>query len=138
MQNTKKTPTTKNFTITLSKEIGNIWIIEDITPFHKKFKQFFDKELGHDIGKLMTCGCPNYVLDILAGDVKRMDIDLRLAEERLDLPDFVEFELVEPCSLSAKYLVNNCPGRPQLIAWANGSTKEIFNEYPAFAYIKKK
>ena len=138
MQNTKNNTITKNFTLTLTKEIGRLWILEDINPFHKPFHIFFDQDLGHDIGKLTTCGCTNYVLDILAGNEKRMEIDLRLAAARVDLPGYVEFELIEPCTLTAKYHVNNCPDKPQLQAWVNASFKQIFKEYPAFAYIKRK
>ena len=75
---------------------------------------------------------------ILAGEEKRIEIDFRTAKVRMDLPDYVEFELVKPCSLAAEYLVNNCPGRPQMQAWVNASVRQIFREYPAFAYIKKK
>lgn len=39
---------------------------------------------------------------------------------------------------SARYYVNNCPGKPQLEAWISSACKQIFKEYPAFAYIKKK
>lgn len=137
MQNTKNT-TTNNHTLTLTKEIGKLWILKDINPFRKNFNQFFNENLGHDIGKLMTCGCTNYVLDILAGEDKNMVIDFRMAQERVELPGFVEFELIEPGSLTAKYHVNNCPGKPQLQAWVNDSVKVIFKEYPKFAYIQKK
>lgn len=137
MQNTKNTNTT-NHTLTLTKEIGKLWILKDINPFRKNFNQFFNENLGHDIGKLMTCGCTNYVLDILAGEDKNMVIDFRMAQERMELPGFVEFELIEPGSLAAKYYVNNCPGKPQLQAWVNDSVKVIFKEYPKFAYIQKK
>lgn len=128
---------TRNYTLTLAKEIGKLWQLKDITPFGMRFESFYDKVLGHDVGKILACGCENYVLDILAGEDKRMDIDLRLAKERIDMPGYVEFELVTPCTLSAKYLVNNCPGRPQLIAWLGASTKDFFKDYPAFAYIRK-
>ena len=128
----------KNHTLTLTKEIGNLWIIEDIIPFGKKFDRFFDEKLGHDISKLTFIGAANYVLDILAGDAKRMDIELCMASERMDLPDCVEFALADTGSLSAKYLVNNCPGEPQMVAWISSSAKQIFKDYPAFAYIKKK
>jgi len=130
--------TTKNYTLTLTKEIGNVWILENIQPFHKDFKVYYDQEMGHDIVKLTVIGATGYVLDILAGDRKRMDIDLRVAAERMDLPDYVEFELVQPSRSSAKYLVNNCPGKPQLIAWVNASVRQIIREYPVFAYIKRK
>jgi hypothetical protein len=66
-----------------------------------------------------------------------MSIELKISEERLNLPGFVEFELVAPFNLSAKYHVNNCPGCPQMEAWFNSSVKEIFRQYPTFAYIKK-
>ena len=138
MQNTKNNTTTKNYTLTLTKEIGKLWILKDIHPFRKNFELFFDQDLGHDIGRVMTCGCTNHVLDILAGEEKRIEIDFRTAKERMDLPGYVEFELVKPCSLAAEYLVNNCPGRPQMQAWVNASVRQIFREYPAFAYIKKK
>lgn len=137
MQKIKNNPTTKNYTLTLTKEIGKLWILKDIDPFRKNFERFFDEDLGHDIGKLMTCGCTNYVLDILAGEEKKMLIDLRIASERVDMPGYVEFELKDPCRLAAKYHVNNCPGKPQLQAWVSSSAKEILREYPAFAYIKK-
>jgi len=136
MQNAKNT-TTRNHTLTLTKEIGKLWILKDIEPFRKNFERFFDDNLGHDIGKLTTCGCTNYVLDILAGEDKTMVIDFRMAQERVELPGFVEFELVEPGSLAAMYHVNNCPGMPQLKAWVNDSVRVIFNEYPKFAYIKR-
>ena len=128
----------KNHTLTLTKEIGKLWIIEDITPFGKKFELFFDEKLNHDISKLTFIGAANHVLDILAGDAKRMDIELIMADERMDLPGYVEFERVDPSRLAAKYHVNHCPGTPQLEAWIGSSCKEIFKEYPAFAYIKKK
>ena len=128
----------KNHTLTLTKEIGNLWIIEDINPFGKKFERFFDENLSHDISKLTFIGAANLVLDILAGDAKRMDIELCMSTEKMDRPDCVEFALVDPGHLSAKYHVNNCPGKPQLVAWIGSPCKEIFKEYPAFAYIKKK
>ena len=129
---------TTNYTLTLTKEIGKLWIVENIQPFHKDFKVFYDQELGHDIGKLTTIGATDYVLDILAGGLKRMDIELRIATERVDLPDYVEFELVAPYPLSAKYFVNHCPGKPRLIAWVGASARQIFGAYPVFAYIKRK
>jgi len=55
----------------------------------------------------------------------------------VELPGFVEFELVKPCPLSAKYHVNNCPDMPQLEAWIDVPFKQIFREYPAYIYIKK-
>ena len=137
MQKTKNTTTTKNFTLTLIKEIGKLWILKGIDPFRKNFDRFFEEDLRHDIGKLITVGCTNYVLDILSGEEKRMDIDLRVASERVELPGYVEFELVSTSSLSAKYYVNGCPGKPQLEAWVSNTVKDILREYPAFAYIKK-
>ena len=128
----------KNHTLTLTKEIGKLWIIEDINPFGKKFEKFFDENLFHDISKITFIGAANEVLDILAGDAKRMEIELCMAPKRMDLPGCVEFARVDIGSLSAKYHVNNCPGKPQLEAWIGSSCKEIFKDYPAFAYIKKK
>ena len=128
----------KNHTLTLTKEIGKLWIIEDITPFGKKFDRFFDENLGHDIRKLTFIGATNYVLDILADDAKRMDIELCMTSEKMDLPGYVEFALVDTGSLSAKYHINDCPGKPQLEAWISSACKEIFKDYPAFAYIRKK
>lgn len=128
---------TKNYTLTLTKEIGKLWILKDVDPFRKNFERFFNEDLGHDIGKLMTCGCTNFVLDILAGEDKKMVIDIRMAAERIELPGYVEFELVETGTLAAQYLVNGCPGMPQLQAWLNHSAKVIFKEYPKFAYIRR-
>jgi len=138
MQNNKKKPETKTLTVTLKKEIGKLWIVEDVIPFHKRFERFFEEDLGHDIGKLTLIGTANYVLDLLAGGQKHLSLELVLADGRLKLPDAIEFELVEVGSLSAKYYVNNCPDHPQLEAWISSSAKKIFKEYPAFAYIWKK
>lgn len=137
MQNTKNTTTTKNYTLTFTKEIGKLWILKDFAPLGKNFERFFEENLGHDIGKLVSVGCPNYVLDLLAGEEKQMEIDLRIATERVELPEFVEFELVTPSRLSAKYHVNNCPGKPQLEAWVSDTAKAFLKDYPAFAYIKR-
>lgn len=128
---------TTNHTLSLSKKIGKLWILEDVTPFFKPFKTYYFQEMGHDISKIMTSGTGNMVLDILADGDTEMNIELRISEERLNLPGFVEFELVVPFNLSAKYHVNNCPGYPQLEAWFNASIKQIFKKYPPFAYIKK-
>lgn len=128
---------TKNYTLTLTKEIGKLWILKDFAPLGKNFERFFEENLGHDIGKLVSIGCPNYVLDILAGEDKKMEIELKVAAEREELPGFVEFELVAPYRLSAKYYVNNCPGKPQLEAWVSNTAKDFLKEYPAFAYIRK-
>ena len=65
----KNTIATKNYTLTFTKEIGKLWILKDFTPLGKNFARFFDENLGHDIGKLMTVGCPNYVLDRLQRSV---------------------------------------------------------------------
>lgn len=70
MQNTKNTTTTKNYTLTFIKETGKLWILKDFAPLGKNFERFFEENLGHDIGKLSSVGCPNYVLDILAGEVR--------------------------------------------------------------------
>lgn len=129
---------TKNYTLTFTKEIGKLWILNGFAPLGKSFDRFFDENLGHDIGKLIAVGCPNYILDILAGKETRIDIDLRIAPERVDLPGFIEFELVDAGRLSAKYHVNNCPEKPQLEAWVSNTVKAFLKEYPAFAYIKRK
>lgn len=137
MQKTNNAITTKNYTLTFTKEIGKLWILKDFDPLGKSFARFFEENLGHDIGKLIAIGCPNYVLDILAGEQKRLEIDLRISPERVELPGFVEFELVGTGSLSAKYYVNDCPGKPQLEAWVSNTVKAFLKDYPAFAYIKK-
>ena len=137
MQKTNNATATKNYTLTFTKEIGKLWILKDFAPLGKSFARFFEENLGHDIGKLIAIGCPNYVLDTLADGQDRLEIDLRIAAERVDLPGYVEFELVTPCRLSAKYYVNNCPGKPQLEAWVSNTAKDFLKEYPAFAYIKK-
>lgn len=113
-------------------------MLDDITPFYRKFQSHFDEKMGHDLLKLTVIGAANQVLDILAGDDKEMKVELVLSEERIDLPGHVEFELVAPGSMAAKYHVNNCPGCPQLQAWVNASVKKFFKDYPAFAYIRKK
>ncbi len=113
-------------------------MLDDITPFYRKFQSHFDEKMGHDLLKLTVIGAANQVLDILAGDDKEMKVDLVISDERMSLPGHVEFELVAPGSMAAKYHVNNCPGMPQLVAWSNASVKEIIKTYPAFAYIKKK
>ncbi|MBR6002153.1 MAG: hypothetical protein IK045_04755 [Bacteroidales bacterium] len=138
MENTKNITPTKNYTLTLTKEIGKLWMLKNVKPFHKDFELFFEQDLGRDFGKLMTCGCTNYVLDLLAGEAKKMELDFRIAPKRIEMPGYVEFELVATYNLSAKYHVNNCPGEPQLQAWAGTSTRQIFKEYPVFAYIRKK
>ena len=129
---------TKNYTLTFSKEIGRLWILADFAPLGKSFSRFFDENLGHDIGNLVTVGCANYVLDTLAGDRKTVVVDLMVTPERADKPGYVEFELAETGSLSARYLVNGCPGKPQLEAWLSNSVKSFLKAYPAFAYIKTK
>ena len=131
-----KTNTT-NYTLYFSKKIGKLWMLEDVTPFVKPFRSYFSQEMGNDFCKVTACGAGNYVLDMLADGETEMAINLRISKERVNLPDFVEFELVRPCNLAAKYHVNNCPGRPQMEAWFNASIKQIVKEYPAFAYIKK-
>ncbi|MBR5702685.1 MAG: hypothetical protein IKX45_00350 [Bacteroidales bacterium] len=128
---------TINYTLFLTKKTGKLWILEDVTPFHKPFKTYYFQEMGHDLCKVTTSGTGNRVLDILAGGDTEMTIDLWISKERLNLPDLVEFELVTPYKLAAKYHVNNCPGCPQLLAWFNASIKEIFKDYPTFAYIKR-
>ena len=127
---------TKNYTLSLSKKTGKLWMLDDVTPFQKKFQNYFFDEMGHDLCKITACGVGNFVLDILAGEETGIKIDLRISEERVDLPGFVEFELVDPGNLAAKYYVNSCPGQPQLQAWFNASIKEIVKKYPPYAYIK--
>ena len=130
-------PNTTNYTLAFSKNFGKLWMLDDITPFYRKFQSHFDEKMGHDLLKLTVIGAANQVLDILAGDDKEMKVDLVISDERTDLPGYVEFELVAPGSMAAKYHVNNCPGMPQLVAWSNASVKEIVKTYPTFAYIKK-
>lgn len=105
--------------------------------FEAKQKQNAENDLKHDIGKLMTCGCTNYILDRLAGQDKKMNLKIRISSKKVKLPGFIEFELTDTYCLSARYLVNKCPGNPQLEAWVNPSVKQIFDEYPAFAYIQR-
>ena len=138
MRTKTKNTMQRNHTLTLNKENGNLWILKDITTFGKKFEQFFDENLGHDISKLTLISAVSYVLDILSDGAKQMDVELCLAEERLTLPGYVEFALVDPGRQAAKYYVNGCPGCPQLQAWVNASVKKFFKDYPAFAYIRKK
>ncbi|MBR4734532.1 MAG: hypothetical protein IK052_00420 [Bacteroidales bacterium] len=138
MQNTKKNSAKKTFTVKLSKEIGKLWIIKTIDPFRKNFERFYEEDLFHDISKLTAIGGTNYVLDILAGEEKLMDIELIMADNRLNLPGYVEFERADIGFHAARYLVNGCPGRPQLEAWVNAHSRQIFMEYPAFAYIRRK
>jgi len=91
-----------------SKTIGKLWTLDNVMPFRKAFQIYYFDDMGHDLCKITACGAGN-----------------------------VEFELVQPCRLAAGYLVNNCPGCPQLEAWGNASIKEIVRQYPLFAYIKK-
>lgn len=130
---------TKNLTLSLSKEIGNLWIVTDVDPLPsvKKFPKFFEEDLDNDIAKLTTFGAVTLVLDILAGEDKVMDVDVVMADARVDLPGSVEFELVDPGVMAAKYFVNNCPGHPRLIAWMNVSAKQLIRGFPAFAYVRR-
>ncbi|MBR0297403.1 MAG: hypothetical protein IJR01_00315 [Bacteroidales bacterium] len=128
---------TKNYTLSLTKYIGKLWKLVDVKPFYKPFQEHYYDEMDHDFCKVMSCGAENDVLDILANGEKELCIDLRISKERIALPDYVEFELVAPYNLSAKYHVNNCLGRPQMEAWFNASVKEIVRTYPPFAYIKR-
>ena len=132
-----KTTNTTNYTLSFSKKYGKLWMLDDVTPFYKPFRDHFFLEMGHDFCKVTACGAGNYVLDILSGGEREMTVELRISEERIPMPGFVEFELVAPYRLAAKYHVNNCPGKPQLLAWFNASIKEIVKEYPAFAYVRK-
>lgn len=128
---------TTNYTLTLSKKDGKCWMLDDVIPFSKKFRNYFFEEMGHDYCKIMACGAGNHVLDILAEGVNEMRIELKISKERVNLPDYVEFELIRPCNMAAMYHVNNCPGRPELEVWFNASIKQIVRQYPPFAYIKK-
>ena len=64
MQKTNNAIATKNYTLTFTKESGNLWILKDFDPLGKSFERFFEENLGHDIGKLMICGCANYIPSI--------------------------------------------------------------------------
>ena len=71
MQKTNNTIATKNYTLTFTKETGKLWILKDFAPLGKNFARFFDENLGHDIGKLITVGCPNYVNWRLTSGLRR-------------------------------------------------------------------
>ena len=131
-------PNTINRALTLSRNFGKLWMLDDIKPYYVDFKKHFDEKMGHDLLKLTVGVVGSKVLDILADGVKEMDVELVISDERLKMADYVEFELVEQDCFAAKYHVNNCPGTPQLQAWINGTVKEIIKAYPAFAYIRKK
>lgn len=133
-----KQPNTINRTLTLSKNYGRLWMLDDVQPFYKKFQTHFDEKMGHDLLKLTVGVVGSKVLDILADGATEMAVELVTSDERLQLADYVEFELVEQGHLAAKYYVNNCPGKPQLEAWFNTSVREIIKAFPAFAYIRKK
>ena len=128
---------TTDYTLTFSRKIGKLWMLDDVTPFPRKFQNYFFDDMGHDLCKITACGAGNHILDVLSGGENEMRIELRISKERVKLPDYVEFELVQPCSLAARYHVNNCPGHPQLEAWFNASVKQIVKQYPPFAYIRK-
>lgn len=66
------------------------------TQVYRNLDRYFFNEMGHDFCKLTTCGAGNYVLDILAGGETEMIIELRMSKERVNLPGYVEFELVQP------------------------------------------
>lgn len=131
-------PNTINRTLTLSKNYGKLWMLDDVQPYYKKFQAHFDEKMGHDLLKLTVGVVGSKVLDILAEGVKEMNVELVTSDERIDMPGYVEFELVDEGNLASKYFVNNCLGKPQLEAWVNGSIREIIKTFPAFAYIKKK
>ena len=133
-----RTVKTTDYTLTFSKNYGRLWMLDDITPYYTRFQKHFADKMGNDNLKLTVIAAANRVLDILAGGETEMKIELRIAEERVKLPDYVEFERVDIGTNAAKYLVNGCPGAPQMIAWTNASVKEIIKDYPAFAYIRKK
>lgn len=105
-------PNTTDDTLTLSKKIGKLWLLDDVTPFPKRFQTYFFEDMGHDFCKITACGAGNYVLDILAKGETEMVINLKISKDRVNLPDYVEFELIQSSNLAAKYHVNNCPGCP--------------------------
>ena len=125
-------------TLTLSKNIGNLWILDDVTPYYRKFQLHFDEKMSNDILKLTVGVVGSKVLDILADGVKEMELELVTCDNRLKMPGCVEFELECEGTLASKYYVNDCPGMPRLEAWINGSIREIIKSFPAFAYIRKK
>lgn len=129
---------TTNRTLTFTKNNGNLWMLEDVTPFYKKFQTHFAEKMGGDNLKVTVGVVGSKVLDILADGAQEMNIELVTSETRVKMPDYVEFELVDSGNKAAKYYVNNCPGMPQLEAWVNASVKEIIKDYPTYAYIKKK
>ena len=129
--------TQMNKTLTFSKNFGNLWMLDDITPYYKKFQTHFDEKMGHDLLKLTVGVVGSKVLDILAVGDKELSVELVTSDERMEMPGYVEFERVSEGSLASKYYVNNCPGMPQLEAWINASIREIIKAFPAFAYIRK-
>lgn len=131
-------PNTTTRTLTLSKNYGKLWMLDDVQPYYKKFQTHFDEKMGHDLLKLTVGVVGSKVLDILAEGVKEMNVELVTSDERINMPGYVEFELVNEGNMASKYYVNNCPGKPQLEAWFNGSVRQIIKTFPAFAYIKKK
>jgi hypothetical protein len=128
---------TINRTLTFSKNHGKLWKLDDVVPYYKKFQTHFDEKMGHDLLKLTVGVVGSQVLDILSEGVKEMSIELVTSDERVKMPGYVEFELVDTGYLASKYYVNNCPGMPQLEAWMGGSVREIIKSSPQFAYIKK-
>lgn len=131
-------PNTINRTLTLSKKYGNLWMLDDVQPYYKRFMTHFDEKMGHDVVKLTVGVVGSLVLDILSGGDTVMAVELVTSDGRVAMPGFVEFELAAPGRLASKYYVNGCPGMPQLVAWFNASVKEIIKDFPAFAYIRKK
>lgn len=130
-------PDTITRTLTLSKNYGNLWLLDDIKPF-VDFKKHFDEKMSHDLLKLTVGVVGSMVLDILADGKTDMNVELVTSEERMDMPGYVEFELADAGNLASKYYVNGCPGMPQLQAWINSSAKLLIKTFPAFAYIRKK
>ena len=129
--------TQMNKTLTFSKNFGKLWMLDDVTPYYKKFQTHFDEKMGHDLLKLTVGVVGSKVLDILAVGDKEISVELVTSDERMEMPGYVEFERVSEGSLASKYYVNNCPGMPQLEAWINASIREIIKAFPAFAYIRK-
>jgi len=133
-----RTVKTTDYTLTFSKNYGRLWMLDDITPYYTSFQKHFADRMGGDYLKVTVCGASNRVLDALAGGETQMNVELKISAERVKLPGYVELQLVDPGRKAARYLVNGCPGAPQLIAWVNASIKEIIGNYPTFAYIRKK
>jgi len=131
-------PNTINRTLTLSKNYGRLWMLDDVQPYYKKFQTHFDEKMGHDLLKLTVGIVGSKVLDILAEGVKEMNVELVTSDERIKMPGYVEFELVNEGNLASKYYVNNCHGKPQLEAWFNGTVRQIIKNIPRLCLYQEK